>query len=266
MVILSSIIKELEKLAPPEGKCSWDNVGLLVGDKSQKISRVFVCLDITSENVQSAVSFGADLIVSHHPLIFDPLKSVTEGTVVGSIIRELIRHNISAYCMHTNFDIADGGMNDLLAKRLGLENIRPFTPEECVDEYGEPLEGIGRVGHLNFPITLDEFIHRTVTSLGCTALKYCGDLDDSVQTVAVCSGSGGSEMYAAYHSGADVFVTGDLKHDHGRIAKEIGLNIVDAGHFETENTICGHLLWFFETIFPELMVESSYAKPYFKSI
>ncbi len=266
MVILSSIIEELEKMAPPAEKCPWDNVGLLVGDKSQKISRVFVCLDITSENVKSAVSFGADLIVSHHPLIFDPLKSVTEGTVVGGIVRELIRHNISAYCMHTNFDVAQGGMNDLLAKSLGLENIRAFTTDECVDEFGEALDGIGRVGHLTFPVSLEEFIHRTKTTLGCTALKYCGDLDDTVQTVAVCSGSGGSEMYAAYHSGADVFVTGDLKHDHGRIATEIGLNMIDAGHFETENIICEHLTGFFESYFPELMVEASYSKPYFKSM
>ncbi len=266
MVRLSKIIEELEVLAPSSAKCSWDNVGLLVGDESQRISRVFVCLDITSENVNAAIDFGANLIISHHPLIFEPLKSITENTVTGSIVRTLIQHNISAFCMHTSFDVADGGMNDLLAHQLGLENIRKFTSDECVGEDGEPLEGIGRVGVLERPMPLSDFLLHTKTVLGSQALKYAGNLNESVQTVALCSGSGGSEMYAAYHSGADVFLTADLKHDHGRIAEEIGLNIVDAGHFETENIICEFLAEFFLHRFPALAVLTSASKPYFKSI
>ena len=265
MVILSNIIEELEKVAPSELKFPWDNVGLLVGDGAQRIGRVYVCLDITAENVKAAAELGVDLIVSHHPLVFEPLKSVTTGSVTGSIVRELIRNNISAFCMHTSFDMADGGMNDLLAHKLGLENIRKFNPDECIGENGESLDGIGRVGTLRFPVALEDFIEQVQMSLGCKAIKYAGDLSDRVQTVALCSGSGGSELYAAYHSGADVYVTGDLKHDHGRLASEIGLNLVDAGHFETENIICDFLAEFFCHHFPELDVVVSEAKPYFKS-
>ena len=266
MVRLSKIIEELELIAPSSAKCVWDNVGLLVGDEAQRISRVFVCLDITSENVKEAKCAGADLIISHHPLIFEPMKTITEGTVTGGIIRTLIQNNISAFCMHTSFDIADGGMNDLIAARLGLENVRKFTHDECIDENGEPLEGIGRVGVLERPMRLADFLVYVKGILGSSALKFCGNLDEPVQTVALCTGSGGSEMYAAYHSDADVFVTADLKHDHGRIAKEIGLNIVDAGHFETENIICGFLAEFFANRFPEIEVVKSTAQPYFKSI
>ncbi len=266
MVRLSKIIEELELIAPSEGKYSWDNVGLLVGDDSQRVNRVFVCLDITSENAALAAEFGAELIISHHPLIFEPLKSVTEGTVTGGIVRTLIQNNISAFCMHTSFDTADGGMNDLLAMRLELENVRKFTHDECIDEGGEPLDGIGRVGVLERPMRLEDFLIYVKNILGSSAVKYCGNLDETVQTVALCGGSGGAELYAAYHSGADVYVTGDLKHDHGRIAKEIGLNMVDAGHFETENIICDFLAEFFANRFPEIEVMKSQAKPYFKSI
>ncbi|MDO4744359.1 MAG: Nif3-like dinuclear metal center hexameric protein [Clostridia bacterium] len=266
MVRLSKIMEELEVLAPSSLKCPWDNVGLLVGDESQKISRVFVCLDITSQNVKAAVEFGADLIISHHPLILEPVKNITEATVTGSIIRTLIKNNISAFCMHTSFDIAEGGMNDVLAQRLGLENIRKFTPDECIGENGEPLDGIGRIGSLERPMTMGDFAAFVKDALGTSALKYVGNLAEPVQTVALCSGSGGSEMYAAYHSGADVYVTADLKHDHGRIAEEIGLNMIDAGHFETENIICDFLVDFFRHRFPEVEICASVAKPYFKAI
>ncbi len=265
MVRLSKIIEELELVAPINLKCSWDNVGLLVGDEGKRVSHVFVCLDITSENVRSAVDFGADLIISHHPLIFDPLKSITEGSITGSIVRTLIKNDISAFCMHTNFDIADGGMNDILAQSLGLENVRKFTPDELFGEDGEPLEGIGRVGTLERPMTLADFILHIKDAIGSKALKFAGKPNEMVQTVALCSGSGGSELYAAYNSGADVFVTADLKHDHGRIARELGLNMVDAGHFETENIICAFMAEFLSHRFPELEVEVSDAEPYFKA-
>ncbi len=266
MIRLSKIMEELELVAPSHLKCPWDNVGLLVGDESQKVSRVFVCLDITSENVRAAINFGADLIISHHPLILEPIKSITEGSITSGIVRTLIQNNISAICMHTNFDVADGGLNDHLAQKLGLENIRKFTSDEAIGESGEPLDGIGRVGTLERPMSMADFVVHTKDILSSAALKYCGNLSEQIQTVALCSGSGGSELYAAYNSGADVFVTADLKHDHGRIARELGLNIIDAGHFETENIICDFLSEFFFHRFPEIEVEISQAKPYFSTI
>lgn len=267
MIRLSEIIRELEAFAPTELKEPWDNVGLMVGDRSQKIEKVFVCLDLTTENVRRAIDFGANLIVSHHPLIFSPLTSVTEDNPIASMIRRAIRHDISIYSMHTNFDKTDGGMNDLLAQKLGLENVRSFTAEECVDEKGEPFSPLGRVGNLEYPLTLEEFARYTKSVLGCTALKYCGDLYEDIRTVALCSGSGGREgMYAAYHSGADVYLTADLKHDMAMTAYELGLNMIDAGHFETENIICDFLTEFLEEHFPELEVEASDAEPFYFSL
>ncbi len=267
MLRLSEIIEELERFAPPELKEPWDNVGLMVGDRSQKIEKVYVCLDLTTENVRNAIDFGANLIVSHHPLIFKPISSVTEDNPVASMIRRAIRHDVAIYSMHTNFDKTDGGMNDLLAQKLGLENIRSFTDEECVDENGVPFSPIGRIGNLEIPMTLEDFARYTKSLLGCTALKYSGDLYEDIRTVALCSGSGGREgMYAAYRSGADVYLTADLKHDMAVTAYELGLNMIDAGHFETENIICEFLTEFFETHFPELEVETSEAEPFYFSI
>jgi len=267
MIRLSEIIAELEKFAPTELKEPWDNVGLMVGDETQIIERVFVCLDLTTENIRQAIDFGADLVVSHHPLIFSPLKSVTEGDPIASMIRLAIKNDISIYSMHTNFDKADGGMNDLLAEKIGLENIRPFTEGECVDGEGNHFSPIGRVGTLEIPMTLEDFARHVKAVLGCTALKYSGDLSEDIETVALCSGSGGRDcMYAAYHSGADVYLTADLKHDIAMTAYELGLNMIDAGHFETENIICRFLQEFFETHFPELDVKCSEAEPFFYSI
>lgn len=265
MIRLSEIIEELEALAPPELKESWDNVGLMVGDEKQRIQNVYVCLDITSENVQKAVDFGADLIISHHPLIFKPLSRIVESDVTGGIIRTLISNNISAYSMHTNFDKADGGMNDLLATKLGLENIRKFTPDECVNQYGDPQDDIGRVGSLEYPMPLEAFVEHVKSVLSCHSIKYMGNLSETVQTVALCSGSGGSGIYTAYHSGADAYVTADLDHHDAQTACEIGLNIIDAGHFETENIICEFLHEFLYNRFPDLNIKISDSTPFYVS-
>lgn len=266
MVVLSKIVEELERLAPPELAESWDNVGLLVGDENARIEKVFVCLDITGENVRAAARLGADLIISHHPLIFKPMKNVTEQGETGSIVRALIKNDISAYCMHTSFDKADGGMNDLLARRLDLENVRKYTPDECVDPMGNIMDGIGRVGALERPMSFENFVAYVKTRLGCRAIKFMGNRGDMVQTVALCSGSGGSGIYSAYNSGADAYVTADLTHHHAQTAREIGLNIIDAGHFETENIICEFLGEFFSAGFPELTVEISESEPYFEGM
>lgn len=267
MIRLSEIIAELERFAPPELKEPWDNVGLMVGDESQKIEKVYVCLDLTTENVRQAIDFGANLIVSHHPLIFKPLHSVTENNPIGSMIRRAIKNDVSIYSMHTNFDKTEGGMNDILAQKLGLENIRSFTDEECVDENGAAFEPIGRIGNLEIPMTLEDFARYTKSVLGCAALKYSGDLYEDVHTVALCSGSGGREgMYAAYRAGADVYLTADLKHDIAMTAYELGVNMIDAGHFETENIICDFLEEFFAAHFPELEVKKSDVEPFYQGL
>ncbi len=263
MIKLKDIIEKLEKLAPPSLAEKWDNVGLMIGDFDQPVRNIYVCLDVTSENVQKAIDFGADLIISHHPLLFKPLKRVVESDVNGGIIRLLIRNNISVYSMHTNFDKADGGMNDLLAEKLGLCEIRKYDESECLDELMNPTENIGRVGILKESLTMEEFANMVSASLNCSNIKFVGDPCDSVKTVAVCSGAGGDCIYNAYRSGADVYVTSDVRHHEAQLASELGIGLIDAGHFETENIFCEFLLSFLLNEFADVNVRISNVTSFF---
>ena len=264
MYKVKEIAAVIEELAPKDLAENWDNVGLMVGDAEQNIDKIFVCLDITSENVSQAISAGANMIVSHHPLIFSPLKRIVEGDICGRIVRSLIQNNISAYSAHTNLDHTTGGTNDALADKLGLYNVRRFTDEECRDEYGTPICNIGRVGTLEYPMQIEDFVSFTKSVLGCNTIKYVGTPGDTVETVALCSGSGGDGIYSAYHAGADVYVTADIRHHEAQLAFELGINLIDAGHFETENTICEFMKKYLEDNLPGISVVSSTAEPYLK--
>lgn len=266
MIILSDIIKYLNSLFPEKLKEEWDNVGLMTGEESSEINKVLLCLDVTSDVAEEAKQMGADLIISHHPLIFSPLKNITSENSTSRIVMHLIKNNICAYSMHTNFDIADGGMNDILSEKLGLVDIRKFTDAELLGEEGKTLSSLGRVGHLDIPMTLSDFSAFVKATLSSRALKILGDGEDIVQTVAVCSGSGKSMMTAAFNSGADVFVSSDFGHHDAQEAFEMGLNLIDAGHFETENIIVDFLYDLLSEEYPELIIKKSEQKPYFKSI
>lgn len=266
MIILEDIINLLKVRFPEDLKEDWDNVGLMTGDSCREVNKVLLCLDVTSDTVTEAEEFGADLIISHHPLIFSPLKKVTEDGGTGSMLIQLIKHDIAVYSMHTNFDKADGGMNDILAERLGLVNVRKYTDEELTDKNGKVTDNIGRVGSLELPMTLDDFADFIKASLDCRSMKIFGNGEESVQTVALCTGSGGSMIPAAYNSGADVYVSGDLGHHHAQEASETGLNLIDAGHFETENIICEFLYDLLSQEFPDLLIKKSTAEPFWRSV
>jgi len=265
-MVLGDILKFIRMNFPEELKESWDNVGLMVGDESLDITKVLVCLDVTSNTVQEAKDFGAELIISHHPLIFSPLKHIVEDSALGSIIRDLIKNDINVYSMHTNFDKAKGGMNDLLAEKIGLCDVREYFEDELYAPDGKPIENFGRTGRLETPMTLDDFADFIKVSLGCSAIKIFGDGDDTVRNVALCTGSGGSMIYSAYNAGADVYLTSDLGHHHAQTATEIGLNLIDAGHFETENIITEYLFDILSTEFPDLLIKKSEAIPFYRSI
>lgn len=264
MLKVRDIMEKIEQLAPPHLAEPWDNVGLMVGDLEQRVNTVLVCLDVTSDNVKRAIECGADLIISHHPLLFQPVKRIVEQEVTGGILRELIRHNISVYSAHTNLDHTDGGTNDVLAEKLELTGVRRFREEECKNGLGEPIDNIGRLGFLSIPMEMSDFVALTKNALGCRSIRYVGDPEDVVKTVALCSGAGGDGIYSAYHAGADVYVTSDIRHHEAQLAFELGINLIDAGHFETENTICTFMTEYLEDAFPELSVIPSDAQPYFQ--
>lgn len=225
MTTVRDISNYIESLAPLSTAESWDNCGLIVGENSTEVSRCMLCLDITDEVVADAHSNGCQLIISHHPVIFDGLKSIDRSSVIYS----LLKNNISALCMHTNLDIAKGiGVNACLANAIGLESA------EMID--GQFL----CVGKLNTPMSSSQFAKHVKSRLGCGAVKYTDA--GNICVVGVSSGAGGDsiELYKKY--GLDALVTGEVKHHQFLYAKAYGLCVVEAGHFSTEDVVIKPLI------------------------
>lgn len=235
-----TFLKTLEAWAPLSYAEEWDNCGLQVGRRDKQIGKVMIALTPGEAAVQAAIDAQADLLLTHHPMIFKPTKSVTTDNVLGQSIIKLIQHDINLYCAHTNLDMAVGGVNDVLAKALQLNNVAIL--EHITEEYG-----IGRVGDLPEPMALEQFLTATAHQLECSHLSYQGDLHKTVQRVALCGGSGISYLKAAQKAGADVYVTGDMKYHDAQLASELGICVIDAGHFGTEKHIVKALAEFVQT-------------------
>ena len=238
----SEIINILEELAPHRMACEWDNPGLLAGRKEKEVKKLLLCVDADDEAVALAVRQGADMIVSHHPLIFRSIKRVTDEDFIGRRLVEMIQSDLSYFAMHTNFDAAPGCMADLAADYLKLENcqILDVTGE---NESGEP-EGIGRVGEIpsasdndeqRNEISLADYCEEVKKAFALDTVKVFGDLKQNVHRVAICPGSGKSDIDQAIAAGADVYVTGDIGHHEGIDAVAQGLAIIDGGHYGIEH-------------------------------
>jgi len=262
MIKVNEIIQAIESFAPPELAENWDNVGLLVGDGEQTVERVFLCLDATSEVVKEAVAFGANMIISHHPLFISPVPRIIEQDVTGRIIRALARNDISLYAAHTNFDSAPGGLCEILTQKLELRNSRKFTAEECLDEFGKPTMNFGHVSSCA-PTTLAELTKFVQAKLNTVGIRYVGDPNRKIETVATCCGGGSDMLFAAYRAEADVLVTGDVKYHGAQLATEFGVAMIDAGHFETEVMFCEFMREFLGKKFPALEIENSNTRGFF---
>ena len=207
MVHVSDILQFVETLAPRSMKMDWDNVGMLCGSKSTPVTRVLVALDPFEHVCREAAQWGAEVIVTHHPLIFKPLPNVTDETTIGRGLMTLIKHNISAINAHTNLDQAPGGVNDVLAQKLALVNVQVVNP--CgTTVSGEPW-GLLRMGEVPQQ-PLDAFLKRVKTLLGCEGLRYV-DGGKPVKKVAVGGGACGDGWREALDAGCDTFVTSDIK-------------------------------------------------------
>ena len=238
-------VKDIENAlyawAPKELAADWDNVGHLVGDSEAEVKKVLVALDITEEVVNEAVEMGADLIVAHHPVMncrWHAVQSVREDNPQGRILMKLIQKGISAICMHTNLDAAEGGVNDILAQKLGLSDIELLGEDK-----------IGRIGTLKCEIPLAEFLPFVVKSLSCNGLRY-RDGGKTVLRVAVGGGACDDYIGAALEKGCDTFVTSDLSYH--TFLDTHGLNLIDAGHFPTEDVICPVVCGYLKKTFPEI--------------
>ena len=253
MTTVADILKYVETLAPAYMKEHWDNVGLLCGSRSAQVTTVLVALDPFEHVCREAADMGAQLIVTHHPIIFQPMKQVTDETSIGRSIQVLCRHGISAINAHTNLDCAPGGVNEVLANRLQLEDLQVIAPAGTNEE-GIPY-GLLRCGTTPQQ-PLEQFLAQVKDRLHCTGVRYV-DGGKPVRKVAVGGGSCAGAMLDAMQAGCDTFVTADVKYNQFWDAQELGLNLIDAGHFHTENPVVSVLAEKLQAAFPEITVKIS---------
>ncbi|WP_186564465.1 Nif3-like dinuclear metal center hexameric protein [Lawsonibacter celer] len=249
MATVREIYQYLDEMAPFSIQMDFDNAGFLVGRGNRAVSKILVSLDITEEVVEEACELGAELIVAHHPVIFHPARSMTDGDPVGRILLSLVENRIAAICAHTNLDAVCGGVNDALAARLGLEQVEQLQPEG-LDASGRPY-GIGRVGNAaGVPKYTPAFAAFVKEALGANGVRYV-DARRPVRRVAVGGGACADLMDQALAMGCDTFVTSDVKYNGFLDAKALGLNLIDAGHYPTENVVCPILAKWLENGFPK---------------
>lgn len=242
----------LDKMAPFEQQMDFDNAGFLVGRWNQEVSKILIALDITLPVIEEAARLGAQLILSHHPVIFHPAKSITDRDTVGRCLRALVSHDISAICLHTNLDVVQGGVNDALAKALGLSNTSILQSTGVYGPYGVKY-GLGRLGTLEEAIAPMAFAELVKEALSAKAMRVVLG-DRPIVRLAVAGGACGNLLKEAAEWDCDAFVTGDVKYDQFLEAAALGMTLIDAGHFPTENIVCPILQEWLTINLPDLEV------------
>lgn len=220
---LNAFLEMLERVAPKALALEIDNVGLLVGTKHKEINRVLVALDCTVPVVNEAAEWGAELVLAHHPLMFGGVKRILPEEPQTAAVYELISHNIGMVAAHTNYDAAEGGVNDVLAELFGLSDVAPFD-----------ADGIGRIGRLREPLEFVELCRRARKVFGAPIMTS-GAPNGKIATLAMLGGAGGDDAAAAARAGADAYITGEMRHHQLLEANARGLSVIVAGHYETES-------------------------------
>lgn len=222
----------MEEMAPVVLKESYDNVGLMLGDLDDRVSIVLVALDCTMEVIEEAKNLGCNLIITHHPLLFNKPTTITTETLLGKKIIKLIQSNINVYSSHTNLDIVSGGLNDIITELLGFNSWEII--ESSMQNASNKSNGIGRLVTLEKEWTLKELCEHVKVSLKLDCLKYAGQDNMPLNKIAIVNGSGQDYFKAAKLKGADCIITGDTTYHHVSDYIEDNLAVIDAGHFETE--------------------------------
>lgn len=234
MITVKDIAEFMDGFCPPHLAFDRDNVGLIVGRFDKKAEKVLITLDVDENVVNEAVKIGADLIVSHHPLMFHAIRRLTSSDPMQRCLMLLASNDISLFSAHTNLDCVHGGLNDYLADKLGVVNTSVI---EIVDRCGEIEHGFGRIGFLKEELTLADMLRKCADVLGAEGLRYVGDPGRRINKVAVNCGGGADAMDECIRLGADLFVTGDVKYNPARDALENSMALIDAGHYETEHIV-----------------------------
>ena len=239
MNTVKEIFEKLCEIAPLELQLEYDNAGFLIGRSDAPVKKALLSLDVTAEVVEEAITRGAQLIVSHHPVVWDAMRSVTERVPGNGKLLRLLENGIAVISMHTNLDMAKGGVNDVLISLLGAKNEGVFDEEGC-----------GRKGSLEKPMPLEDFLSICKEKLNSRGLRY-HDAGRPVEHIAVLGGSGGSNLIGAWQAGCDTFVTADVKYSVFLQARELGINLIDGDHFCTENPVVPVLAEKLRAAFPE---------------
>ncbi|MCG8633177.1 MAG: Nif3-like dinuclear metal center hexameric protein [Desulfobacterales bacterium] len=236
---VQDIIEVLNTIAPFELAEKWDNSGLQAGDRTWPVKRILLALDVTMAAMATAQKSKCDMLITHHPLVISPEKSIDFGTMPGAAIEVAAREKIAVLSAHTNLDKARDGLNDYFAEQLGIQCESPFYSDDS--GLGDSRTGIGRLGRLSQPMSIEQLVRMIKQKLNIPALRVAGRLDLEVDAVALCTGSGGSLTGHFLNSSAQVFITGDLKYHEARDIEAKGKTVIDVGHFASEHIVIGLL-------------------------
>ena len=228
---LKDMLKILDVMAPFSSAEEWDNPGFQVGFLSDEVEKVLISLDPTIKALQKAIEIDAELLLTHHPLMFKGLTTINPDAYPGDVIAEALKSRVSIVSVHTNLDIAKGGINDILAGMIGLKDLEALITKEGSNN---TLEGLGRIGCLPQPMSLAEIAGVVMDAVGSDGLTVMGAADREIKKVAILGGAGGSELGQASQKNADLYITGDVRHHEALTAESLGLALIDAGHFNME--------------------------------
>lgn len=234
---LSKILDLLSADMPPSLAMDWDNVGLILGRREKEVNKVMLALDLSSRLLKEAKEKRVDLIVTHHPLIFSPLKKITDEEIIGNKIIEILQQDMAYIAMHTNYDVAESCMADIAAERMGLEG-RPLEATALLEKEGGQKElGIGKVGELEREYSIEELAKKVKTAFGLDFVRVfgAGMTDKRIRRAAISPGSGKGMYKWAKKAGAQVLITGDITHHEALDALEEGIAVIDAGHYGLEH-------------------------------
>ncbi|SDT96241.1 Nif3-like dinuclear metal center hexameric protein [Desulfobacula phenolica] len=235
MVKTKDILGLLNTIAPFDIAEDWDNSGLQAGNLSWEVKKVMIGLDVSLPLMNAAEKWNSDLVLTHHPLMISPEKSIDFNKMPGKAIEIAARQKISIISAHTNLDKAPDGLNDYFASKIGINTTGAFLIDPSSSMPKDAMTGIGRIGYLESPILLKYFVHQIKEKLDLKHLRVTGDMDLPVTTVAICTGSGGSLIDEFLRSGADLYITGDIKYHEARRIEEYSKGLVDVGHFGSEH-------------------------------
>lgn len=227
---MKRIISAIEKECPMSLAYPWDNVGLLIGSSDKIVKKVLITLDVTADTAAQAIAFGADAIISHHPVIFSPMKRITDEN--AAVILDLIKHDICVYSAHTNMDNAAKGINSRLAELFALSDIKVIDSCENAPECG-----LGRVGTLPEPVDIQTLVNTVKNKLSTPCVRLIGPERSKIARIGVLGGSCSEFIPKAVKMGAEVVITGDLKYHESLDLSQAGITVIDAGHFPTESFV-----------------------------